>query len=254
VTSHPRLAWVDATAGIAGDMLLAALLAAGAALESVRSAVGAVVPGEVTIDADITRRAGLRAMRVEVTSATDEHPHRAWPDIRTLLEQAPLPAAVLDRALAVFARLADAEARVHAVPPDAVVFHEVGSWDAIADVVGVCAALAELGVTDLTASPVMLGSGRVSTAHGDLPVPAPAVLELARGWDVLPGGTGELATPTGMALIRALAAPGHTLPAMAVTAVGVGAGSRDVADRANVVRVVLGDGPNGEVRSTMWVL
>ena len=257
MTSSGRLAWIDATAGIAGDMLLGALLDAGAALESVRAAVGAVVPGEVTIDASTTRRAGLRALRAEVTSAAEHHPHRAWRDIRTLLEQAPLPAAVREPALGVFGRLADAEARVHGMTPDDVVFHEVGSWDAIADVVGVCAALAELRVTDLTASPVMLGDGRVSTAHGDLPVPAPAVLELARGWRVLPGGVGELATPTGMALVRGLAARCATLPAMTVAAVGVGAGSRDVPGRPNVVRVVLGDpvsGSDSADRFTMLVL
>ena len=258
MTSPGRIAWIDATAGIAGDMLLGALLDSGAALESVRAAVGAVVPGEVSIDARTTRRAGLRAVRAEVTSATERHPHRAWSDIRALLERAPLPAAVREPALRVFARLADAEARVHGVAPDDVVFHEVGSWDAVADIVGVCAALADLGVIDLTASPVMLGDGRVSTAHGDLPVPAPAVLELARGWRVLPGGVGELATPTGMALIRGLATAGcGTLPAMTVAAVGVGAGGRDIPGRPNVVRVVLGEpvsGSEGANSSTMWVL
>jgi uncharacterized protein (TIGR00299 family) protein len=143
-------------------------------------------------------------------------------------------------ALGVFARLAAAEARVHGVDPDQVQFHEVGAWDSIADVVGVCAALADLGVTDLTASPVAVGSGRVRSAHGDLPVPAPAVLDLARGWEVTPGGAGELATPTGLALVRELAARCGPLPAMAVTGFGVGAGGRDVPGRANVTRVVLG--------------
>ena len=258
MTTSGRLAWIDATAGVAGDMVLGALLDAGASVESVRAAVGGVVPGEVSIDVNATHRGGLRAVRVEVASTAQSHPHRAWSDIRTLLQRSPLPVAVREPALAVFARLADAEARVHGVSPDEVVFHEVGSWDAIADIVGVSAALADLRVTDLTASPVMVGVGRVDTAHGDLPVPAPAVLELARGWDVLPGGAGELATPTGMALIRGLAADRcGTLPAMTVAAVGVGAGSRDVPGRPNVVRVVLGDpvsASDGASRSTMWVL
>ena len=142
-------------------MMLGALIDAGATLNSVRAAVAAVVPGEVSIDAGTTHRAGLRAVRADVTSAAASHPRRAWTDIRTLIGQAPLPAETREPALAVFALLADAEARVHGVTPDEVVFHEVGAWDAIADVVGVCAALADLGVTDLTASPVMLGSGRV---------------------------------------------------------------------------------------------
>jgi uncharacterized protein (TIGR00299 family) protein len=257
MTPSGRVAWIDATAGIAGDMLLGALLDAGAALESVRAAVGAVVPGEVSIDVAATTRASLRALRVDVTSAVEHHPHRAWLDIRMLLERSALTAPVREPALTVFARLADAEARVHGVPPDDVVFHEVGSWDAVADIVGVCAALADLDITDLTASPVLLGSGRVSTAHGELPVPAPAVLELARGWQVLAGGESELATPTGMALIRGVAARCGAMPAMTVAAVGVGAGGRDVPGRPNVVRVVLGEavcGSDGADRSTMWVL
>lgn len=246
-------AWVDATAGIAGDMLLGALLDAGADLAVVRAAVAAVVPGEVTIEVRGVRRAALRATQAEVASTAAAHPHRAWPDVRALLEEAALPAAVRGPALAVFGRLADAEAHVHDVDPEHVVFHEVGAWDAIADVVGVCAALADLRVSDLTVSPVAVGSGRVATAHGDLPVPAPAVLDMARGWHVLPGGSGELTTPTGMALVRGLAGRCGPLPAMAVGAVGVGAGSRDVAGHANVTRVVLSEPHGGDV-TAMCVL
>jgi pyridinium-3,5-bisthiocarboxylic acid mononucleotide nickel chelatase len=247
--------WVDASAGIAGDMLLGALLDAGASLDAVRSAVGAVVPGEVAVRTSTVTRAGLRALKVDVESLGEGHPHRSWTRIRTLLASAALPTAVREPALAVFARLADAEGRVHGIPPDDVAFHEVGSWDAIADIVGVCAALADLGVGRVTASPVAVGSGRVHAAHGDLPVPPPAVLELARGWQVLAGGEGELATPTGMALLRALADGCGALPPLAVAAIGIGAGTRDTAGRANVVRVVVG-APDGVAPTTsqMWVL
>jgi uncharacterized protein (TIGR00299 family) protein len=256
MTAGAARLWVDASAGIAGDMLLGALLDAGASLDAVRSAVAAVVPGEVVVRTSAVTRAGLRALKVDVESTGDGHPHRSWARIRALLGSADLPTAIRDPALAVFARLADAEGRVHGIPADDVHFHEVGSWDAIADIVGVCAALADLGVDRVTASPVAVGSGRTRAAHGDLPVPVPAVLELARGWQVLGGGEGELATPTGMALLRALADSCGTIPPMEVAAVGIGAGGRDTGGRANVVRAVVGaaavaDAPTA---SDMWVL
>ena len=256
MTAGAARLWVDASAGIAGDMLLGALLDAGASLDAVRSAVAAVVPGEVVVRTSAVTRAGLRALKVDVESTGDGHPHRSWARIRALLGSADLPAAIRDPALAVFARLADAEGRVHGIPADDVHFHEVGSWDAIADIVGVCAALADLGVDRVTASPVAVGSGRTRAAHGDLPVPVPAVLELARGWQVLAGGEGELATPTGMALLRALAESCGPIPPMEVAAVGIGAGGRDTGGRANVVRAVVGaaavaDAPTA---SDMWVL
>lgn len=248
-------AWIDATAGVAGDMLLGALLDAGAALPTVQAAVSRVVPGEVEVQARTVSRNGLRAVKADVRSTTQAHPHRSWPQIRAILVAAPLSPRVRDTAVAVFARLAAAEARVHGVRPDEVHFHEVGSWDSIGDIVGVCAALADLEVGTVTAGPVAVGSGRVDTAHGRLPVPTPAVLDLARGWQIRAGGEGELATPTGMALVRELARGCGPLPAMAVTAVGVGAGGRDVPGRANVVRVVLGTRVAEEPSaSEMWVL
>jgi len=234
----PSQAWIDASAGIAGDMLLGALIDAGADLAAVQRAVDAVIPGSVRIvRADVTR-AGLRALKVDVQPLVDNPPHRTWAEIASLL--AALAPPVRERATAVFARLAAAEAHVHGVPIEEVHFHEVGALDSIGDVVGVCAALVDLGVETVSAGEVALGSGRVRTAHGELPVPAPAVAELARGWRVRSGGTGELATPTGMALLRALALTCADLPRMTVESVGVGAGGRDVAGRANVVRVLIG--------------
>ncbi|ODU06162.1 MAG: hypothetical protein ABS81_05500 [Pseudonocardia sp. SCN 72-86] len=253
--SHPaagcdRLLWIDVSVGVAGDMLLAALLdlsfAAAPAtatsttvFDEVCAAIEAVVPAEVYLRRTEVTRAGLRACRIEVVSRLEDHPHRAWADIRELLDKT-LDGPVLERTSAVFTQLARAEGRVHGIPVDDVHFHEVGAWDSIADIVGVSAALHALGVATIVASPVALGSGHVRTAHGRLPVPVPAVLELARGHDVTAGGDGELATPTGMAILAALAAGTGSLPAMRIDGIGIGAGTRDVPGHANVVRVVSG--------------
>jgi pyridinium-3,5-bisthiocarboxylic acid mononucleotide nickel chelatase len=234
-------AWVDATAGVAGDMLLAALVDAGAPLAHLQGAVDAVIPDSIRLASALVSRAGMRATKVDVHPTAQDQAHRSWRDIQALLEHADLTVRVGEQARRVFQRLAEAEARVHGVTPDEVHFHEAGGWDSIADVVAVCAALDRLGVTSMSCSAVALGSGRVATAHGDLPVPVPAVLEMSAGWRVLSGGEGELATPTGMALLTALSRESCDLPAMSVRTVGVGAGTADVPGRANVVRVVLGD-------------
>ena len=236
-----RHAWIDASAGVAGDMLLGALLDAGADHAAVQTAVDAVVPGTVAITTTSVTRAGLRATKAEVEVLAPDQPHRRWAAIRTLLDDAELAGPVRERARAVFARLAEAEARVHGIDPEQVHFHEVGALDSIADVVGVAAALHDLQVETLSAGSVAVGSGTVRSAHGVLPVPVPAVAELAQGWRVTAGGQGELTTPTGMALVVTLAERCQDLPDLQVRGVGVGAGTRDPAGRANVTRVVLGD-------------
>jgi uncharacterized protein (TIGR00299 family) protein len=238
--AESQLAWVDATAGVSGDMLLGAFVDAGASLLTIQAAVDAVLPGMVRLVAREVARAGLRATKVDVDLLVPDQPHRTHAEIRDRLTEADLTEDVRRHALEVFAALAAAEAGVHGVSPDDVHFHEVGAWDSVADVVGVCAAIVSLGVRDVVVSVVSVGSGSVQGAHGELPVPVPAVLELARGWQVMAGGEGELATPTGVALVTTLAARQGSLPLVEVTAYGVGAGSRDSSRRANVVRVVLG--------------
>jgi uncharacterized protein (TIGR00299 family) protein len=162
--------------------------------------------------------------------------------VRALLAEADLAPAVREGALAVFERLAVAEARVHRVEPDAVHFHEVGALDALADVVGVVAALDHLRLDRLTASPVTLGSGAARGAHGVVPIPGPAVLELLAGVPVQAGPVAlEMCTPTGAALLAGVVAEWTALPPMRVQRVGVGAGGRDPAELPNVVRLVLGD-------------
>lgn len=236
-----RHAWIDASAGTAGDMLLGALLDAGAGLIAVQEAVRAVAGDDVSVAATSVTRAGLRSTLATVEIRHDDPPHRPWRTVRQMIMEAGLPDRVRDDAAAVFARLAAAEGRVHGIDPEEVTFHEVGALDSIADTVGTCAALHDLGVTAITASEVALGSGTARSAHGVIPVPVPAVVELARNWRVLAGGSGELTTPTGMALLATLAAEQTTLPAMRLDRVGIGAGSRDTPGRANVTRVLLGE-------------
>ena len=173
--------WFDAGAGVAGDMLLGALLDAGASLARVRQQVAAVLGDDLDVEVTEVQRAGLRASKATVIANVPDPPHRSWAQVRGLLEDAALDPAVQRDALAVFTRLAAAEAAVHGVDADEVHFHEVGALDAIGDVVGVCAAVRDLGPLSLTVSPLALGSGSVSSGHGMLPVPVPAVLELGGG-------------------------------------------------------------------------
>jgi pyridinium-3,5-bisthiocarboxylic acid mononucleotide nickel chelatase len=233
-------AWIDASAGIAGDMLLAALVDAGADLEVVQRSIDTVIPDAVRLETETVTRAGLRALKINIRMLVEDPPHRTWRSIRELLASAELPTPVRDSASAVFARLAAAEANVHGVPAESVHFHEVGALDSIADVVGVCAAFHVIGATSISAGVVSLGYGVRSSSHGEIAVPVPAVTHLARGWRVQAGGRGELTTPTGMALLATLAGEQTELPAMELGAVGVGAGTADPAGRANVTRVLLG--------------
>jgi uncharacterized protein (TIGR00299 family) protein len=235
------IGWVDASAGASGDMLLGALLDAGVPLEVVTAAVDVVSPEPVSLSVEPTSRGGLAAARCRVEVA-DSTTHRTFGDVTRLLTDAALAEPVAAAAQAVFLRLATAEASVHGTSVDEVHFHEVGALDAIADVVGVCAGFVHLGLSQVVVSPVAVGSGRTSGAHGDLPVPPPAVAELLRGVPSYAGpGQHESCTPTGAALLTGLADSFGAQPPMAVTAVGVGAGGRDPATHPNVVRLLLGD-------------
>ena len=256
--------WIDATAGIAGDMLLGALLDAGADLAYVRRCVGAVHP-DVDVTVAPTTRHQLAATKATVVDRTTgraadepehhehhEHTHRPWREVRELLTGADLPEPVRDRALSTFEVLARAEGRVHGVAPEDVEFHEVGSLDAIGDVVGCCAALVDLGPQRVVCSPVTVGHGeQVLGAHGRIPIPGPAVLHIATEAAIPVGGgpvAMETATPTGLALVAALSDAYGPLPTMTVTASGLGAGTRDPHRVANVVRAVLGRvEPDGRV-------
>jgi pyridinium-3,5-bisthiocarboxylic acid mononucleotide nickel chelatase len=237
------IGWLHCPAGVSGDMLLGALVGAGVPLPVLQEAVDAVAPAPVRLGAERVRRAGLAATKVRV-DGTESAVRRTWGEIRALLTGAGGDEVRPGRevALRVFAALAEAEGRVHGVPASEIHFHEVGALDAIADVVAVCAGFAHLGLDELVVSPVALGGGTVRAAHGYLPVPGPAVVELLRGRPTYGGPVDfELTTPTGAALIVAHATGWGAQPPMRVGAQGFGAGDRDLPDRPNVVRLLLGE-------------
>jgi pyridinium-3,5-bisthiocarboxylic acid mononucleotide nickel chelatase len=236
-----RHAWIDASAGIAGDMLLGALIDVGADLTAVQQAVDAVIADSVRLTSTPVTRAGQHASRISVEVIAQDVPVRTWRAVQDLIAKAELAAPVRNRVLAIFGRLAEAEVRVHDLPVEEVHFHEVGALDSIADIVGVAAALHSLEVDSISASAVAVGSGRVRGTHGDMGVPVPAVVELAAGWKIFAGGSGELTTPTGMALVSVLAERCEDLPLLTLQASGAGAGSRDTPGRPNLTRVLIGE-------------
>jgi pyridinium-3,5-bisthiocarboxylic acid mononucleotide nickel chelatase len=238
---RPTIAWFNCFAGIAGDMTLGSLLDAGADLDEVLNLIGRLPVNGWTLTVEQVLRAGLAATRAVVT-ASDDVVVRTHSHILGLLEEARLPERVTRRATATFGALAEVEGRLHRRPPAQVHFHEVGSLDAIVDVVGSMAALEVLGIETITASPVAVGTGTVRTAHGILPNPSPAVVGLLEGVPVWGRDINvELTTPTGAAILAATSSGFGPMPPMRIGATGFGAGERDINGLPNCTQVVLGD-------------
>ena len=253
--------WIDASAGASGDMLLGALIDAGAKLDVVRAAIDSLDLAEsITIETKLVNRAGLRANKAVVSVAEPLPAHRevagarGWDEIKALIGNSELSAAVREDTLRVFTALAVAEARVHGIDAGAVHFHEVGGLDSIADIVGVVAAIHDLNAGMVMCSPVAVGSGTALTEHGRLPVPVPAVAELFAAAGRLALDTGsdgprihaglaeqEACTPTAAALLTTLVNSWTSLPELTITAVGVGAGDRDPPGQPNVVRAFVAE-------------
>ncbi len=233
------IGWIDGGAGVSGDMLLGALVGAGVPLGVLRASVEPL-DLDIALRAEQVIRAGLGATKIHV-DVPETAVARRLPDVLALLSGLAPP--VRDSATAVFERLAAAEATVHRTPIDEVHFHEVGALDSIADVVAACAGFAHLGLSELHCSTLSLGNGQTRGAHGPLPVPAPAVLELLSGVGPVRSGPApfESATPTGAALLATLVTAWGPMPPMTIAGVGVGAGSKDPDELANVLRLVTGD-------------
>jgi len=245
------LALLDCPTGLAGNMLLAALLDLGVPLSVIEEPLTALgLAGQFRLVLEERRSGGLRGLHLEVECLGGESVPRRWRQLQPLLAAAPLEPLLCQRVLAVFGLLAEAEAAVHGLAPEQVHFHELGAIDALVDIVGVCAGLRHLGVEELVCGVPPAGHGSVATAHGRLPLPAPAVLEIARRRG-LPLATsidfppGELTTPTGLALAACWATRFGPPPAFLPLQVGVGLGSRSL-DRPNLLRLTLAQACSGE--------
>ena len=235
-----RVAYLDCVGGLAGDMLLAALLDAGADLARLQTVPGALELDGVEITVERVERQGIGALHLRV-EAPHDHAHRDYLEIKRIVEGADLPGHARDRSLDAFARLAEAEGRIHGVPPEDVHFHELGSLDTLVDVCGAFVLLDELGVERVACSPLPFARGFVRAVHGVLPLPAPATLALLEGAELLGVDTeAELVTPTGAAIAAVAVDEWGALPPLTLERVGCGAGTKDFPDRPNVVRVVLG--------------
>ncbi len=249
--------YLDCVGGVAGDMFLAALVDAGASLALVNAELEKLHIAGLRASVSRVERHSINCAHINVGWDHSSHhaDSRSHASIRTLISGAGFADRVTARALATFQRLAEVEGRIHGVPVDDVHFHEVGSEDSIADVVGVCVALELLGVDEVQCSPLPLGRGFVRGAHGVLPLPAPATMELLRdvpivGVDV----EKELVTPTGAALVTTLSSKFGGLPSMSVSSIGYGAGGRDLAERPNIVRALIGTSSSVEKRSEVVLI
>lgn len=235
-----RIAFFDCFAGISGDMILGALVDVGVDFGALQQALSGLPLDGYEITRSRVVKQGIAATSVTVHYREQES-HRDLQSILRLLSESTLPPRVIDRSIQTFHRLAQAEARVHGTTPDQIHFHEVGSVDAIVDIVGSIIALEWLGIDYISASRVPTSYGQVKCAHGTLPVPAPATMELLRGIPTFPSGLeGELVTPTGAALLTTLTNHFGDMPPLTIKHIGYGAGQKDF-PIANVLRLIVGE-------------
>jgi len=235
-----KIAYFDCIAGASGDMILGALLAAGLPEETLRERLAALHLADFDLRCRQVNKNGFSATKVDVL-VKDDVPQRHLPDILAVVENSDLPPAIKQQATAIFNRMGEVEAGIHGTTLDHVHLHELGGVDTIVDVVGALVGLEALGIEQVYASPLPLGRGFVQGAHGQIPLPAPATVGLLAGVPVVGSDLEvELVTPTGAALLSALAVQFGPIPAMTLTASGFGAGGRDL-PIPNVLRMLVGE-------------
>lgn len=235
-----RIAYFDCFAGISGDMILGALVDAGLDLETLKQDLSLLPLEGYRLEAKPVSKMGITGTKVTVITR-EEKSHRHLADIEAIIKASGLPEEVQNKSIAVFTRLAEAEAKIHGTTPDRIHFHEVGAVDAIVDIVGAVSGLWRLGIEEAYASPLRTGTGFVTCAHGVLPVPAPAALELLKGVPVYGGNIEkELVTPTGAAILTSYCQDYGSLPSMKIGQIGYGAGGWDL-PIPNLLRLVIGE-------------
>lgn len=227
-------------------MVLGALVDAGLELDRLEAELRKLALDGWKISAERVKRGALAAMHVKV-EASEHHHHRGLPMILEMIDRAQIAPRAAERAKRIFTRLGEAEAAVHQVPVERVHFHEVGAVDAIVDIVGAAIGFELLGIDEFSCSPLDVGAGQVKTAHGLLPVPAPATLELLKGAPAYSSGIRrELVTPTGAAIATTLSSRYGEIPPMTLRAAGSGAGSAELAEKPNILRLLIGESTPAE--------
>jgi hypothetical protein len=250
-----KIAYLDCFSGISGDMMIGALIDAGYPIEKLRKALQTLPLEGYTLEAVREERNHLFGTRFKVNVSRSPHPHRRFSDIKGLIRAGSLSPAVTDKSIAIFESIAVEEGKIHGCSAEEVHFHEVGAVDSIVDIVGSVLGMEYLGIHTASASSLPLGSGFVDTSHGRIPLPAPATLALLKGIPVRDSGLNEeLVTPTGAALVRGLAHSFGSLPAMVIEKVGYGVGSRNLADRPNLLRILIGQEQGTAKEETVMIL
>ncbi len=235
-------------------MLVGALLDAGLPFETLNSEIAKLGLKEVTLSAEPCKRKGISGTDFKVAVGHDHH-HRSLTTIEKIINESALDDLIKQTAIRIFRRLGEAEAAIHGVDIEKVHFHEVGALDAIVDIVGAAIGFHHLGIDGVVCSPINIGSGTVKAAHGVMPVPAPATARLLAGVPTYVDGPAmELTTPTGAAVAVTMAQSFGSMPAMAVSSIGYGAGDNDFKDRANLLRVLIGEAAAATESTEVWVI
>ena len=238
---HMKTAYLDCFSGISGDMFLGALLDAGLPIEELNQLIKTLPLNAYHIEIKREARNNIFGTRFIITLQKGEQPPRNIKIIREIIERGDLSRGVKDKSIEIFEDLAVAEGEIHNLPPEKIHFHEVGAVDSIIDIVGTIYGLEWLGIGSLFVSPLPLGSGFIESAHGRIPIPAPATISLLKNIPVFSSGIRhEMVTPTGAALVKGLATSYGPMPPMVVEKTGYGAGARDLQDRPNLLRILIG--------------
>jgi len=249
-----RIAYFDCTSGISGDMTLGALVDAGVDLATIQTGIDSLGLPSCRLVSEEVKRKGFRATKVHVQHEP-EHAHRHLHHITGMIDASSIAPAQKELAKRIFGRLAEAEAKVHGTTIQKVHFHEVGAVDSIADIVGCAMGLSLLGVDRIVCSPIPTGTGHIQIAHGRVGVPAPATAELLKGIPLETSAIAmELTTPTGAAIVATVADEFGPLPSLKIEAIGYGAGTKDLSEQANLLRLLVGAANGEQPADQIWVL
>ena len=250
-----KIAYLDCFSGISGDMFLGALLDAGLPFDELERVIGSFPLKGYSIGHKKEMKNGLAATRFTVTVDEHHHEHRNLSDIEKIINGGQIENKLKERIIRIFRSIAEVEGNIHNHPPEKVHFHEVGAVDSIIDIAGAVFGVDFLGINSFSASPLPLGSGFTKSGHGTIPVPAPATIALLKGIPVYSAGIDhELVTPTGAALVKEFVSSFEGLPPMAVQNTGYGAGSKDLPDRPNLLRIIIGDDQTEGISDMVVVL